>query len=91
MTRQELIQAWRDYEAQANAAFASEPFDADTAFGNMMRAEIEATPASIAGRLLVQHGDDAAQVRFEDRIANGLSITDDKVYRLLAEATAEGS
>jgi hypothetical protein len=87
MTKQELIRAWRDYEAQANAAFTSEPFNVVTAFDTMMRAEIEATPASTAGRLLVQHGDDAARVRFEDRIANGLAIADDEVYRLLVEAS----
>lgn len=86
MTKQELIQAWRDYEAACNAAFASDPFDVNAAFDNMMGAEIETTPASIAGRLLVQHGDGAAKFRFEDRVANGLSIMDDEVYRLLADA-----
>lgn len=86
MTKQELIQAWRDYEAVCNVVLTSEPFDVVTAFDNMMNTEIESTPAVTAGRLLAQHGDGAAQARFEDRIANGLIIADDEVYRLLAEA-----
>lgn len=82
MTKQQLIQAWWDFEAEVAAEQSARPFDLATFY------DIKATPskAATAGQLLVEHGDAAAKYRYEDRVANGLSIADDEVYRLLTEA-----
>lgn len=82
MTKQELIQAWRDFEAKVEAEQASKPFDLLTFY------DIKATPsrAATAGQLVVEFGSTASQERATDRQANGLSIDDDEVYRLLIDA-----
>jgi hypothetical protein len=86
MTKNELIQAWRDFEARVNAQVTSEPFDLEAAFTLTDEDRQASTPAVTAGRLLVEYGDAAAKHRFEDRMAEGLSIVGDEVYRLLTEA-----
>mgnify|MGYP001596465013 CR=1 FL=1 len=82
MTRNELIQAWRDFEAEVQAEQAGKPFDLLTFYN------ISATPtrAATAGQLVVEFGSTASQERATDRRANGLSIESDEVYRLLIEA-----
>ena len=87
MNKQQLIQAWRDFEAQVNAEMDAKPFDLVETFDRIFNSDIKPTPAATAGQLLVEYGDAAAKYRFEDRMANGLSIVGDEVYRLLTEAS----